>query len=273
MTSNTGWNAMVRGWGPRVALGAAGWVGIAAAADAQRTVLWEELEERPSYGNFVGEAGIRAEVMTEAFLAAHPDLRWRREGLHSHAHGQYAAALAQFQRAARYADKPSQAMVAEMYWEGRGVPVDRPLAYAWMDLAAERMYANFLILRERYWLQLTPAEQAQSLQRGQALLAEYGDDVAKPRLEKVLRLEGRKVTGSRVGFVGSLKIIPNTGPMAGTGMTLDGTQYYAKQYWQPDRYWELQDQVWRAPPKGRVDVGGVEVVRGTQSTEDRGQDD
>lgn len=261
MTHRTDWNAALRGWGACAALGMAGWAGVAPAADAPREVVWETPGERPTHGNYVGESGIPAEVMTEAFLAAHPDLRWRREGLHHYTHGRYAEAIAQFQRAAHFADKPAQAMVAEMHWEGRGVPVDRPLAYAWMDIAAERMYANFLILREKYWSQLTPAEQVESLQRGKALLAEFGDAVAKPRLEKVLKREGRHATGSRVGFVGALRIIPNTGPMAGMGLTLDGTEYYAKQYWQPDRYWELQDRVWKAPSTGRVDVGDVEVVR------------
>ena len=40
--------------------------------------------------------------------------------------------------------------------------------------------------------------------------AALADDAAKPRLEAVLRREKRKVTGSRVGFVGTLTIIPFT---------------------------------------------------------------
>ncbi|UWX04086.1 hypothetical protein H1235_01015 [Pseudoxanthomonas sp. NC8] len=51
--------------------------------------------------------------------------------------------------------------------------------------------------------------------RGKALLAEFGDDAAKPRLEKVLRKESRQVTGSRTGSVGFVRIVPMTGPMAG----------------------------------------------------------
>ena len=215
--------------------------------------------ERPSRGNFVGEPGISPELLTEGFLAAHPDLRWRREGLHAYANQRYDEAMGHFLHAAKYADKPSQAMIAEMYWKGIGVAKDRALGYAWMDLAAERFYSNFVILREQYWGSMSDAEQHDSIMRGQPLLAEYGDDVAKPRMAKVLRKE-RAVTGSRAGFVGNLQIIPFTGPNAGNGVSIRGDEYYAPKYWQADKYFEWQDQVWDAPPakKGRVEVGDLQ---------------
>ncbi|SFV32103.1 MULTISPECIES: SEL1-like repeat protein [unclassified Pseudoxanthomonas] len=206
------------------------------------------------------EAKIDPAVLTEGFLAAHPDLRWRAEGVRSYEKKDYAAALAELERAAYYGDKPAQAIIAEMYWSGTGVAADRALAYIWMDIAAERLYHDFLVRREGFWRALSEAEQRDAIARGQALLAEYGDDAAKPRLEKVLRREMRRVTGSRVGFVGNLTIIPQTGPMAGTGMTLSGDEYYAPKYWQPEKYWQLQDAIWKAPLKGRVRVGDVETV-------------
>jgi hypothetical protein len=204
-------------------------------------------------------ARIDEKVLTEGFLSAHPDLRWRGEALEAWEKKDYQSAMTMFLRAARHADKPSQAVVADMYWRGEGVPRDRPLAYAWMDLAAERMYPVFLGFRESYWNALSPVEREQAIERGQALLAEYGDDVAKPRLEQALR-RGSRSTGSRTGFTGALTIIPNTGPLAGTGMTLSGHEYYAKKYWEPAQYWQLQDEIWSAPPRGQVDVGDVEKV-------------
>lgn len=208
------------------------------------------------------DSGKRAEidpvVLTEGFLAAHPDLRWRREGIHAYERKDFGTALEYFKRAARHADKPSQALVADMYWRGIGVAQDRALGYAWMDLAGERLYPDFIGFREQYWNALDEAERADAIARGQAILAEYGDDAAKPRLEEVLRRERRRVTGSRTGFVGNLTIIPMTGPLAGTGMTLRGDQYYAREYWEPRRYWALQDSLWRAPVLGRVRVGDIE---------------
>ena len=206
------------------------------------------------------EARIDPAVLTEGFLAAHPDLRWRAEGVRSYERKDYASALTELKRAAYYGDKPAQAIIAEMYWGGIGVPTDRALAYAWMDVAAERLYHDFLVRREGYWRALDEAQRRDALERGQAVLAEYGDDVAKPRLEQILRREKRRATGSRVGYVGNLTIVPFTGPLAGTGMTLSGDQYFAPKYWQPEKYWELQDAIWKAPLKGRVRVGDVENV-------------
>src|SRR3546814_9279963 len=70
-------------------------------------------------------------------------------------------------------------MVAEMLWNGDGVERDRALAYAWMDLAAERGYAGFLGLRERYWSALDEAGRARALEAGQEVYAHYGDAAAR----------------------------------------------------------------------------------------------
>ena len=238
---------------------------VAAAQDAApaATPFKAEMEtvERPKLGNFVGEPGISPELMTEGFLSAHPDLRWRREGLHAYANKNYDEAMQYFLRAARYADKPAQAMIAEMDWKGIGVAQDRALGYAWMDLAAERFYSNFVIMREQYWETLDAATQAQAIERGQPLLAEYGDAAAKPRMAKILRKQ-RAGTGSRVGFTGNLQIIPFTGPNAGTGLSIRADEYYAPKYWQADKYFEWQDEMWNAPPsrKGKVEVGELQDI-------------
>ncbi len=234
-------------------------VAIAAESPPPFKAELEQPMERPSRGNYVGEVGIPAEVMTEGFLSAHPDLRWRREALHAYANKRYDEAMEYFLRSARYADKPAQAMIAEMYWKGIGVPQDRALGYAWMDLAAERFYSNFVIRREQYWETLDAAQQRQAIERGQPLLAEYGDAAAKPRMAKILRKQ-RMSTGSRVGFVGNLQIIPFTGPDAGSGMSIRGDEYYAPKYWRAEEYFKWQDEVWDAPGarKGKVQVGEVE---------------
>lgn len=192
-------------------------------------------------------------VMSSAgFLGAHPDLRWRQAGLDAYAKGDHAKAMENFKKAARFADKPSQGMIAEMLWRGEGVAADRASAYAWMDLAAERRFRTMLIQREIYWRDLSEAERAQALQVGEGLYAEYGDKVAQPRLERKLRFARRNTTGSRTGHTGNLKIIIDTlsGPV-----TIDGSDYYHPDYWEPTRYWAWQDSGWKDPPRGVVDVG------------------
>ena len=93
-------------------------------------------------------------VNNEGYLSRHPDQRWRAEGVEALRAERNDEALTYFRRAARYTDKPSQAMLAAAFWEGKVVDQDRPLAYAWMDLAAERGYRDYLAAREQYWAEL-----------------------------------------------------------------------------------------------------------------------
>ena len=195
------------------------------------------------------------QVLTEGFLAAHPDVKHRMRGVEALDQQQPEAAFNEFRRAARFADKVSQAMLGEMYWQGLGVEADRGLAYAWMDLAAERGYITFVVKREKYWAELSEDERQRALDQGQAIYAEYGDEVAKPRMQRLLDRGRRNLTGSRVGFVGALKImIP--GP-AGAWISIDGSKYYADKYWRPKDYFEWQDRVWDKPPVGTVSIGDI----------------
>lgn len=216
-------------------------------------------------------------MLNAGFLSAHPDLRFRLLGLEQLKKGQPAQALTLFQRAALYADKPSQAMVAELYWNGSGTAVDRALAYVWMDLAAERGYLPFVTDRERYWSRLDAEERERALVEGPTIYAKYGDDVAETRLARVLRTARAATTGSRTGFVGNLKIILPTP----TGeMELDGSQFHDPQYWDPVKYRQWHDTVWQAPKLSTVTIGGLENAPAKapsgpppQAAEDPGQDD
>ena len=84
-----------------------------------------------------------AQMLILRFMNGHPDLFWRLRGRKYYEAGHYEHARECFELAARYADKPSQAMLGEMHWQGEGGPRDRALGYAWMDLAAERLYEVF----------------------------------------------------------------------------------------------------------------------------------
>ncbi len=191
-------------------------------------------------------------VHSQAFLSGHPDLRWRLYALREQDAGNHERALRYFQRAARYADKPAQAAVAEMLWEGTGVTRDRPLAYAWMDLAAERGQPKFIGWREHYWQQLDEAGREQALQVGQGVYAEYGDDVAKPRQERVMRRARRQVTGSRTGMAGSMLVVPVEDGHAQT--PVDGSRFHNPKYWDPELYWHWQDEIWDQLPQGIIEV-------------------
>ncbi|AMJ57088.1 MULTISPECIES: sel1 repeat family protein [Stenotrophomonas] len=203
-------------------------------------------------------------MITAGFLNGHPDLRFRLLGLEKHKAGDLEKAFRFFQNAAFYGDKPSQGMVAEMLWTGTGTPPDRALAYAWMDLAAERGYEGFAGLREQYWAELSEEDRARALTIGQEVYARYGDAAALPRIASKLRRERRSLTGSRAGFTGNVRIIIPTA----TGSTeIDGSKFYDERYWDPAKYQAWQDSVWMNPRIATVNVGAVEQASGNpQST-------
>lgn len=198
-------------------------------------------------------------MMTAGFLSAHPDMKYRLMGLDEFKKGNLADAFLFFKRSAYYSDKPSQGMVAEMLWTGQGVDQNRPLAYAWMDLAAERGYEGFMGLRERYWAAMDETERAVALEVGQEVYAKYGDAAAAPRIAAVLDRERRSTTGSRNGFVGALQIYV---PGPGGYQQIDGSKMYDERYWDPVQYRAWHDAIWTKPRIGRVEVGEVEQVRG-----------
>jgi uncharacterized protein len=198
----------------------------------------------------------KAIISSESFINAHPDLMHRTRGLDAFKKSRFSEALTHFKRGAKFSDKPSQGMVAEMLWNGQGVEVNRALAYAWMDLAAERQYPTMLAHRENYWAALNEKEREQAISLGEELYSVYGDDVAKKRLATALRRAKNSTTGSRTGMVGSLSITIQTssGPQ-----TIDGSQYYQDKFWKPELYAKWQDEAWKNPPTGKVNIGPLEV--------------
>jgi hypothetical protein len=196
-------------------------------------------------------------LITAGFLGHHQDMKFRLEGLAAYQAKRFEDAMGYFRRASFFADKPSQGMVAEMYWNGEGVPRDPVQAYIWMDLAAERGYVGFLGLRERYWQALTEAERARAVEEGQAVFARFGDAAAKPRYAHQLRIGRREMTGSRTGFNRGVSIeIP--GPSG--SQSIPGTKFYDERYWDAKKYWAWQDGVWKKLRIGRVTIGEIETV-------------
>lgn len=196
------------------------------------------------------------------YLSTHPDQHHRSLGLEALEREQPRAALRHFMRAARHADKASQALIGEMYFHGQGLPQDRARGYAWMDLAAERGYLGFAMLREQYWRQLGEVEQARAIDIGRQLYAEYEDAVAKPRLEALLRQGRRERTGSRLGHVGNLRVIDAEDQIGlrlrlaqgSGGPSFGGDAYHAAALWEPSKYWAAQDRMWNRPVQSLVEV-------------------
>lgn len=196
-------------------------------------------------------------MSSEAFLSAHPDMKYRSEGWKAYTEADFDLARTHFLKAASYGDKPSQGMLAEMAWKGQGQPIDRATAYAWADIAAERGYRHFVAQRESYWHRLSEQEQAHAIELGQALLEKYRDDVAQPRLTKHLR---RARSGMISGRPRRDVTVVVPGP-DGLPMRIRGHDFYAEKFWQPAAYQAWVDAVWTDPPKQNVDVGDPENIK------------
>ncbi|MET0330707.1 MAG: hypothetical protein ABW154_04685 [Dyella sp.] len=105
--------------------------------------------------------------------------------LASQSYGQHRYSYAQkfFQQAAAWGSKPAQYVLGVMALNGDQQPVDRPLALAWLRLAAERQRADY----QQAYQQLYAATSAREHQAAEALLRSmrptYGDAVAAVRAE------------------------------------------------------------------------------------------
>lgn len=198
----------------------------------------------------------------QLYLAAgHPNELWRYQGLRQHLSGRDAQAVLHFERAAGYADKISQHYLSLLYWYGQGVPQDRVLAYIWSDLAAERGQRNLLRIREKMWLELTDAQRAQVIVRGEGMHRQYADASTRIRTERALFRFASQMTGSKAGFDGQ-NLAVQFGPS-----TLQGTSYevgitglamYGDARTDRRVYWQAQDRMLEGPLRATVNIGPVE---------------
>lgn len=232
---------------------------------------------------------------TRTFQRAHPDLTFRVSGQAHLEDRNYSRARSDFTEAARWGDKLSQAMLAEMLWDGIGVDTDRARAYAWMDLAAERGFVPFVAKRERYWAALDAQQRERALEVGRKLYAQYGDEIAQPRLRARLHKEARAMTGTRTGLPGQgTVILPTRGgarvtiftvqgrsapvsegqppPSAGNGGIANGhggnqmsfDTFYAAEMWRPEPYARWQQEQLEFAQRGMVTVGELGDENGKQ---------
>lgn len=187
---------------------------------------------------------------TPDYWNAHPDQKHRMLGIAALQEGRAEEARGHFERAARHADKASQALMAQLLWEGRGVPRDRALAYAWMDLAAERGDPQLAAQREVYWAELDAASRERAIEEGKAVYDQYADDVAQPRLERERRRWTMVAAGSRLGSPGAARVCTEQtmprgkGAITGLGMCgsgADSAVHYADAKLSPAEYWRQRD--------------------------------
>ena len=210
----------------------------------------------------------------------HPDIFGMTLGLRRYAHHQFKDALKYFETGAYYADKLSQLCIGLMYLNGDGVEKSPVTAYAWLDLAAERDYPDFVATRDSLKAKLSRAQLAQAQALRRELGERYGDAVAKRRMEVQLRVGLMNAfTGSRTGYdSGIVQVRPTgCGPLVVIGgHTLpeagcDNGAYLAKENWNPKLYFAARDREWK-DARGKVTVGPVSEAGAVDPAREPGGD-
>jgi hypothetical protein len=220
-------------------------------------------------------------AMNNTSTWGHPDQYGEFTGMQRYAAGNYKAAMKYFLIGARYADKLSQLSIGLMYLNGQGVHRDPVTAFAWIAIAAERKYPQFLATRDAVWAQLDASQREQARALVEKLYPKYGDATAKRRMALMLRWARTEMAGSYLGFgsdsVASVtpgqffqdnphpKFMGHAPPacgaktIGGAPMTGCGNVYVAWR-WDPRQYFKARDGEWM----GMVSVGGLKQVDASQ---------
>ena len=195
-------------------------------------------------------------AMNDASTWYHPDLFGEFAGVHRYAHHDLKGAMKYFKIGASYADKLSQMSIGLMYFNGEGVAKDPVTAYAWLDIAAERDYPDFVATRERVKATLSPEQLKKALVVRDELAAQYADAVAKPRMAQQLRFGLEQLTGSHLGFDQGVMHASAKGTLCKGGVVVNGVtlpeagcsgdEIYAKDRWNPEKYFASRDSQWKA---------------------------
>lgn len=194
-----------------------------------------------------------------------PGFRLNAEGQQAWDNGRYFDARHKFKRAAYWADKLAQYNLGVIHYRGDGVDRDPARAWAWFALAAERDYPEFVDTWEAVWLELDEDQR----RRAREILAEleprYADRVAVARTAEHMQQERERITGSRTGFIGNIRVIDRS------GFSRDGEDFFAAEKWDFRQIVELETRLFRAIAKGNVNIGDLEIVDETEAGGENGK--
>lgn len=175
----------------------------------------------------------------------------------AYAESRYADALKRFRESARWADKLSQYNLGVMHYLGQGTEADLATAWAWFELSAERDYPQMVKAAQGAWAALDDAGRERATAILETLRPEFGDEAALERTVKHMERERLDVTGSRMGFVGAMRVRTRRMP---EGMDVDGEDFYAEERWDYETIVDLEGKVLRNLDRGYVDVGELETI-------------
>lgn len=166
----------------------------------------EESTSKPAAGGADSSAIVEKMGGNETPDSARPGLYFFNKAVKAFEKGQYTFAIEMYEVAASYAYKPAQFNLAVMYAQGQGVPANLPRALAWAALAAERNDKHYVAARNAISAALAPKQVDEAELLLKELMPKYADDVAMKRAKSRWKDAKLVATGSRLGFVGGLKV-------------------------------------------------------------------
>lgn len=193
------------------------------------------------------------EAMHNASTWFHPDLYGMTQGMQDYAAHRYGSALKHFEYGALYADKLSQLCLGLMYLNGDGTKKDPATALAWLELAAERGYPQFVATRDEVASTLNVLQLERAKKVHENLARRYGDAVAKHRMAVQLHQGMMNITGSHTGFDSGVVQISRV--RCGPALIIGGREvpqigcggmndFLAKDNWDPEQYFAARDREW-----------------------------
>lgn len=154
---------------------------------------------QPEYGSDISSGFLSDSHFNTPESDGRPGVQFYARGMYAFHQGDYRHAVQQLEISAYWAFKPAQYNLGVMYFQGEGVPVNRPLGAAWMFLAAERNTPLYVAARHTIVTSLDSEERAQAYALLQKLEKKYGDKVALRRAKAQWAFAKADETGTRVG--------------------------------------------------------------------------
>lgn len=179
---------------------------VAALLFAAVSSSWAQVE-RPDYDSGASAGSISSANLNSPESDGRPGVYYFNLGAQAFKKGDYAHAVDMYKVAASWAYKPAEYNLALMYFNGRGVQVDRARGAAWAVLAAERGEPFYTRARDAMVTLLTPEQFKRTDEIWNELKPTYGDAVALHRAKSQWRRVASQATGSHLGHaVGNLRV-------------------------------------------------------------------
>lgn len=178
----------------------AGAVAIALSpSSSAQTRLQSDGIAAPDYGSEASAGSLSNGNFNTPESDGRPGVKFFALGVQAFRKGDSRHAIDMYKVAASWAYKPAEYNLGVMYFEGQGVPVDRPLGAAWMVLAAERGDPQYVKARDVMITLLSEADFARTDELWGKLKQTYGDKVALRRAKAQWAWVKTHQTGTRVG--------------------------------------------------------------------------